>query len=1251
MKVLFTLTSLLLTTTLAAAQSETTYQLHRYDSNDGGIILGMNDNGQWGIIHLGTSSGGGNATPKLFDVENDEAIEISYDGEIISVNDVSSDGNIVVGSWYDQAVAYNRTSGELITFPMRDDWAWCSLSAVTPDGRWAVGQYSGYTGVFSENGELTGDFYFSPILVDIQNADTLALPGLPQLDMANLDQHALSFNAITPDGRYVLGQMDWYIMQPVSGFSFVYDTQEHNYRVIGFEENNENPWQPLYPYLHHIEGGCISPNGKFVAGLAYMTKPQANSEFFNEYGVPFRYNIETSELEIFDDGESNNISVGAITDDGTMFGNPDSGSPLRNFRIFYKDKYWISFSQICQQAFGFNFQEKTGYEYTGTVTGVSADGRYFSSFVDPLGESYIFDLGKTVNEICSGIDLLDNYTVFPEAGASFALISDIEINFGRNVQVLGNGSNVHLYTKEGTLVYSGLSNGGLSLKTGSRNTVVAAFRTRPLEPGTEYELVIDAGAICINGDHQLVNQEIRIPYSGRANAPVRMVRATPSEESSLNQIDNTTSYLLLDFDTQIKTTESAHAYIERVEDGGLLTTLNIATGTTSSTRHQALLMPSSTQYLYSGEDYRVVIEEGSLCDYSYSTSSYNQRIEIIYHGSYVREVASESVMFADDFNDPNKSLMTWLRFEGDHLTPSKTMEAWGFDADNNPWNFTLRDSEETGDFFAGSHSIYSPMGKSDDWMITPQINVPLDGQAVLEFDAQSYDPTKEDYLIIYIYQSRRFLSYLNTEIMNDIRNEAVCMDSIRLTSGAMQEFTAGEWTHYNYSLAPWAGKDIYIAFVNQNENQSAVFVDNVQVQREILYRLAFNNRERVVDEEQMIISGQFTVMCDETEGSASLTLRNDEGEVIGLQQWETIPAKGTPMDFRFDQPLTLIPGTEVLYTIDIQIGEKEDIYYGSIYDLAFEPVKRVVLEEMTGTTCVNCPLGIVSIEACENAFGDRFIPVGIHSYTGDNMGSAFYDYSTFLGLMGAPMARINRLPEVYSPMFRKNDEFYYHDVEGEELWYDIVAQELNTLTLADLDLKAELSEDAKQISFETTLRYALDAYNQQLSLLLLVLENGITSFQLNGFSSAESETLGDWCNGGRYADYTVYPYTHDHVLRGLIGQTYSGTIGLFPTQLQGGERYVANLSSACPESIQDLNQLHAVAMLINTQTGQVINAAQTAIQANSDAIHNILQEDSANSSTLRTLNGIILKNNATAADLHSLPSGIYLWGKQKIFIQ
>lgn len=1234
----------LLTTVFAFGQ-QANYKIHRYDSNDGGILISITPNGKWAVIRLGSEAGGGTAIPKLYDVEKEEVISVQYSGRDLGITAVSDDGNIVVGSFSGRPVAYNRQTNKLTVFPLRDLWQAGSLTAVTPDGKWAVGSYNGFNGKLDGNDELSHDYYYSTLLVNIETGDTIATPNLPKRDMSHQDQHAMKFDYITPDGRYVIGEMSWYIMQPTSGFIFVYDTQEHNYRVVGFNENPTREWTSLVKDVHHLEYPTMSPDGHWLTGMAYVTKTQEGSEFFREYGAPFRYDIRIGNYEVLDVDDPN-VEDCAIDNNGTIFANPNTGSPLRDFRILFMDKYWITLNQICRQQYGFSFQQKTGYERSGTVTSVSGDGSKFIAFPDPLGESYCFDFGRPVEEVCNDIDLLDNYAVSPAAGSVFSQISTIEVNFGRSIQVLGTGKNVHLYKSDGTKVADGITAGnqGLSLKTGSKTTVNAVFRTRLLEDGVDYYVTIDAGAVAVSTDASRTNKEIRVAYKGRRNGPVQCVKAAPENHSQLRQLD-ASSYILLTFDCPVKLTENASAYLVRVEDGSRMATLTMSEGNTEETKNQLLLYPVSTVYLYEGIEYKVVVDTASVCDYAGSEISYNSPIELSYHGTFVREISNESVIFADNFDNPSLSYVNWLRYEGDHNTPLNSMANLGFDKDNMPWQMGMSDDNTYADCFAGSHSIYAPSAKSDDWMMTPQLKLPADGATILEFDAQSYMQNKTDVLKLYVFEEDFEISYLNEAWMEDVRQLSVLLDSITLTAGATQEKTAGEWTHYRYDLSRWAGKNIYVAFVNQNYNQSAIFVDNVSVQRELLYTIGFSNADRVVGKSEIQLAGQFTVKTNQAVSSISLILRDAQGKEISRVEWPRLSGniKDRPIPFTFAQPLPLTIGKSNAYTIDVMLDERKDVFEGSIMNLSFEPTKRVVLEEMTGVDCPNCPLGILTIEKLEKTFGEQFIPLSIHTYTGDPWAGNLDAYTSFLGLNAAPSARINRISGIYYPMISKNGA-YLDTYPEEPLWYDVVAQELNRLALCDVELKAVQNKNKDGINFISKVRYALDADNTQLSLFVVVLENNLVHYQANNLGTVESSILGEWALGGVNSGAYAYPVTHNDVVRSVIGQTFSGTIGLFPSAMKAGQTYTASFSSAWPVAIDDVQNATAVAMLINTQTGEVVNACKTRILSNEedgDAIQDI-DADAAAQSTY-TLSGQRVSKPTQ--------KGIYVVGGRKIVVK
>lgn len=88
----------------------------------------------------------------------------------------------------------------------------------------------------------------------------------------------------------------------------------------------------------------------------------------------------------------------------------------------------------------------------------------------------------------------------------------------------------------------------------------------------------------------------------------------------------------------------------------------------------------------------------------------NNEITINYTGAYEPEISSDGSLFSDDFNDPSNSMVKYLLYEGDHNKPSSAMQDLGFDADNSPWLFVIRESESSSDYCAASTSIYNPTG-------------------------------------------------------------------------------------------------------------------------------------------------------------------------------------------------------------------------------------------------------------------------------------------------------------------------------------------------------------------------------------------------------------------------------------------------------------------------------------------------------------------------------------------------------------
>lgn len=1183
-----------------SAMAQNTSKIYQYTPGDGGILYTMTRGNKWAIINLGTSASGGNASSQLFDMESGEHFPVTFKNHDLPFAMASNDGNIIVGHYGDYAYSFNRETNVIHSYPNRPLWKNGQLVDCTPDGKYAVGYYEGYLGK-SDNSDIPNDWFYRTLFVDVEKGDTIYTPNLPTRNRMGQKYQSIKFNRITPDGRYIMGAVDWYID---GGFNFIYDTKEQKTLTnTSLMQLYGGDVASRYPNVVSCSGSMQSPNGNAIGGRANIRVTGEDGVVATE-SVPCVYFRDRDELVVYADAEEGNVGIEAMDDAGTFFGCTETGTPLRDFKILYNGKYWVTLNQICRQRYGYNFYERTGYERTGTIMGVSGDGHKLISFHDPMGESYCFDFGESVEEACSGLDLLGTYAITPESNTEFAKISSVEVRFERPVQIIGSGKNVHLYDSQGKLVCDGLSStSGLTHKTGSKNTVVANFRTRMLTPGERYTVVIDAGSIATAKDKTFTNREIRVEYIGRANEPVRFLSSVPKDGESIQKIDNESSYIILTFDSKVKLTETAEAYVERVADGTRASSLTMVAGTDTQTKNKVLLYPPNTVNLYADQDYRVVVEPNSISDYTGDEASYNERIVITLHGSFVRTVPTGDVLFSDSWDNIVESLQMWLRYDGDHNTPLASMQQWEFDAENQPWNFSIRESNDTYDYCAASHSLYAPSGQSDDWMMTPQITLPAEGKCTIEFDAQSYMPNKADTLEVYVYEQEFVLSYLNQSIMEYVKKDAKLVFKEVLSAGESQENLSGDWTHYSIDLTPWGGKDVYIAFVNHNRNQSAIFIDNVSVNREVLYQLALDFEERIVAHAELPITGKITIKKDGV-SNVSLILNDNEGNEVSRIEWKDISGnmKDRTIPFSFATPLPLETGKVNKYSIAVQIDERTDTYHGTITNLAFQPTKRVVLEEMTGVDCPNCPQGIVAIEKMEETFGDRFIPVSIHTYTGDPYESGLSAYSTYLGLNGAPSARINRTNGIYFPMVSNGGTFSMTNASS-PLWYDIVSKLLDEPALCDFSVTA--STDGNTIDCKAEVNYAITADGQQLSVLLIVLEDSLTNYQSNAFGTIEQSLFGEWGKGGIYSAENsngyAYPVIHNDVARSVIGTTLGGTIGIFPTSFKAGESYTASITAPFPSTVVIPANAHIVALLINSQSGEVVNAANSPIVRNPNA--------------------------------------------------
>lgn len=412
---------------------------------------------------------------------------------------------------------------------------------------------------------------------------------------------------------------------------------------------------------------------------------------------PMVYNTETGKYKYFNSQEDNDLLICCIDNEGNLYGSaPGTSSPVRDWRVCV-DNVWYPFDLILKQRYGIEYSDYTGYDNTGTLWSASADTKTLSSMVSPQGESYVVTMPKTMTEACRAINLLNNYTATPAAGSNFSNVAVVKVTFTHEITVLGNKDCAVLKNAEGAVQRKSM---GFAVDKTNPKVLIVTFRNTEMKAGEKYTVEIPAETVALTKNTDKQNDIITINYVGRENVPVKMQSAFPENNAEIARIDNTSNPVILTFDTNISVSENAKASLVQLDGENEKTICSLSV---LSNENQVALMPAASQYLYKGSQYKVVLEAGSLTDVSGSSKSANEQIVLNYTGTYERQFStSDATLFSDNFYTPDQSYKNFMRYEGDHNTPTAAMKKIGFDKDNTPWLFKAKDNNDSKNYFAAS---------------------------------------------------------------------------------------------------------------------------------------------------------------------------------------------------------------------------------------------------------------------------------------------------------------------------------------------------------------------------------------------------------------------------------------------------------------------------------------------------------------------------------------------------------------------
>ena len=1167
--------------------------LWQYTMTDGSTIHAMSDNGKWAVAYGISDATSSYSFPKLIDFTNHTQQEILSETEFNSgvecyVNDVSNDASVVVGCYCGQPAYWNAASKTWTTLPLANNKLGGRIEAVSPDGKYAVGVCT------------NGGFDEVPVMWDITQKSIINLENLPSCDLSGGYQEMMRLTDISADGRYIVGCVSY--SYPEDVLYFLYDRTLKQWDALAFDFNETSQeFTSRYNQVRTLDGITISPNGKWVAGVVYSTSDARN---------PFRYNTETKVFENFNRPEDLDKGCVSVDNEGTIYAATPAINPSRSLYILHKNN-WYGIDEILKQQCGIDFYKYTGYAATGLCIDISDDCKTMAAIAYITDENYQITLPTTFAEACENVNLLATYTSSIRSGANIQKLSNITLTFTRDVEVNLAKDAITLLDENGNVVRNSTK---FTIDNSSSKNVSIGFRTITLDADKTYSVVIPEGAISIKGDKTKTNQEIVLKYVGLGDEPIQMVQVSPTSGSTLGHIDVNTNPVIFTYNIDVKVKDGSQALVYRNDETEPLCSLEMQHGKTVDSYNMVLVYPTTTFYLYKDNTYRIVVPAETITDAAgYST---NTESEVTYEGSYERTIVSDdSHIYIETFEGGVNNVMT---YDGDLNEPTDAMKAWGFTS-NTAWGYAADDDYTNP--CAVSHSSYTTTDTpSNDWMVTPQLVIP-DNKCELTFRAQSYKKAKSDVLKVYVYASEDVYNELDESIVQTIQNKADLVFDKLLSPGATEDLLDGEWEEVEISLEKYAGKKVYIAFVNQNHNQSAIFVGNVLVSHSVDFQISLNVDEMVVNKQSQIIKGAVHIKAENnTYSSASVSLLNENGDTLETIFEDNLTLSvGQQFDFAFATPLPLQVGKECPFSIVVNLDNGVSSYQfkSSIKNLAFAPTKRVILEEMTGMGCNNCPMGHQAIEHLNYTYGDLFIPIAYHTYIGDPLESGMTDYTQyFLGLTGAPSAIIQRSSLPSSPMVSTTEggatDYSFHS-SSNDTWMDIVAQELNTPSIADLKVKTIYNVDTNDLILNYTYTPALTHTNANIGLLCVVTEDSLQGYQSNKFYLDTDSDLGPWAQGGMYGKSNVVPFTFFDVARALFpANAYYGQTGLLPTELNASTPYkgVMTLNSKVDAPyVKNIINCNVTLIAIDANTGSVINAARASVRESMTSINTLTNVD------------------------------------------
>lgn len=260
-------------------------------------------------------------------------------------------------------------------------------------------------------------------------------------------------------------------------------------------------------------------------------------------------------------------------------------------------------------------------------------------------------------------------------------------------------------------------------------------------------------------------------------------------------------------------------------------------------------------------------------------------------------------------------------------------------------------------------------------------------------------------------------------------------------------------------------------------------------------------------------------------------------------------------------------------------GEPDEIPDNSRPNISFvTPSKthfprKIVMEEATGTWCGWCPRGLVGIMEMKKLYPDNFIAIAVH----DDIMAPGDEYSTeFIANISVfPSCRINRS--------------YWMD----PWFFDI--DDIKDAADASIKVNAEYNKEGK-IDVKTESIFGFDdKCGNDYKISYVIVEDGVGPYyQSNYYSDPDADNNTDDPMNWWISQVSKVETVYNDVARAIYG--YNGIDGQIPNEIHEGNIYNCDYTIPVPSNIQNPENLKVIVLLLDTKSGEIMNADITKIE-------------------------------------------------------